>query len=149
MAAAKKPIPLPSPTSRLAKTALLVALTALQDERVRTQLMRAPGAVRAWAEQHREGSGRSWRDLDPSQRFGRRGLERRLEALQRNVAIVFPAGSDPAAIAIYRAIDELDRAAAVSATMPVLKRRSAHARIGEGIDQLESALVDAVLPGPA
>jgi hypothetical protein len=147
MAAAKKPIPLSSPTSKLAKTALLLALTALQDERVRTQLMRAPAAARGWAEQHRVGAGRLWRDLDPSQRFGRRGLERRLDALQRNVGLVFPSGSDPAAIAIYRAIDELDRAAAVSATMPLAKRRSAHARISDGIDQLESALVEAVLPG--
>jgi hypothetical protein len=130
--------PLPSPTAKLAKTALVVALTALQDERVRTQLLRAPAAVRSWAEERRA--------LDPFRRFGRRGIERRLEALQRNVATVFPNGSDPAAVAIYRAIDELDRAAAVSATMPLVKRRAAHARISDEIDQLESALVDAVLP---
>jgi hypothetical protein len=55
-------------------------------------------------------------------------------------------GSDPAAIAVYYAIDELDRAAAASATMPIMKGRSAHARISDGVDELDTAPVAAVLP---
>lgn len=127
----------------------MLAITALQDERVRAHVIGAPAAARRWAEQRRadsDGSGPGLANLDPTQRFGRRGLERRLDALQRNVALVFPDPSDAAGVAIYRAIDELDRATSVSATMPLVKRRGAYSRISDGIAQLEAALVDAVLP---
>jgi hypothetical protein len=136
------------------KTAMMIALTLLQDERVREQLRKAPSAAKRWAEQRRTEqrrlmSGRHdrrLRKLDPTQRFGQRGLERRLTALQRNVRLAFPDPSAADATAVYRAIDELDRATSISATMPMTKRRTAHARISSELDRLELALVDAVLP---
>ncbi len=150
---AKKPIPLPTSRARMAKGAMAIAVTLLQDERVREQLRKAPDTARRWAEQRRDratGPGGEGRDararLDPTQRFGQKGLERRLAALRRNVELVFPDGAGPDAAAIVRALDELDRAAAVSATMPLRDRRRAHARIGAEAARLETALVDAVLP---
>lgn len=146
MAAAKKSIPLPMSSRKVAQGALMLAITVLQDERVRAQLRRAPATAKQWADQLRDGSdpnvlGR----FDPTRRFGQRGIERRLNALQANVRLAFPDPSGRAAVAVYQAIDDLDRATAISATMPVTKRRTAHARISAEIDRLESALVDAVL----
>ena len=47
---------------------------------------------------------------------------------------------------IFQAIDELSRAAAISATMPLNERRKTRSRITTELTRLERALVDAVLP---
>lgn len=129
-------------------------MSVLQDERVREQLRKAPVAARNWAEQRREsqdatasspsGLGR----LDPTQRFGQKGVERRIAALERNAHLVFPDPVDRDGAAVFQAIDELRRAAAISATMPLNDRRATRSRIGAELTRLEQALVDAVLPGP-
>jgi len=147
--AGRKPIPLPTSSRKAAKGALMLAITVLGDERVREQLRRAPATVRDWASRKRATeSGSGWSRLDPTARFGQRGLERRLAAVDRNVFLVFPDPGDPDAAPIHAAIDELERAAAISATMPLADRRRAHARIGTELRRLELALVDAVLPPP-
>jgi hypothetical protein len=147
--AGRKPIPLPTSGRKAAKGALMLAFTVLSDERVRAQLRRAPAAAREWAVRRRaaESAGRSRVDL--TARFGQRGIERRLAAVDRNVSLVFPDPRDPDAAPIHAAIDELSRAAAISATMPLTDRRRAHARIGTELRRLELALVDAVLPPPS
>jgi len=146
---AKRPVPLPTSGRRIAQGAVMLALAALQDERVREQLGKAPGAARTWAASRRsaERSAESpLAKLDPTQRFGQRGVERRLRALQHNADLVFPDRADPTGEAIHRAIDELERATAISATMPLTERRRARSRITEKLTRLEVALVDAVLP---
>jgi hypothetical protein len=124
-------MPIPTSRRRLVQAAVTMAITALQDERVRAQLRRTPQLVRR---------------IDPTARFGQRGLERRLDALRRNLALAFPDRGAPGAVELARALDELDRALAITATMPLTGRVKAHARIGGELDRLESALVDAVLP---
>lgn len=127
----------------------MLALAALQDERVREQLAKAPAAARTWAASRRSADQQTespLAKLDPTQRFGQRGVERRLRALQRNADLVFPDRSDPTGAAIHRAVDELQRATAISATMPLNERRRARARITAELTRLEVALVDAVLP---
>jgi hypothetical protein len=124
-------MPIPTSRRRLVQAAVTMAITALQDERVRAQLRRTPDLVRR---------------IDPTARFGHRGLERRLDALRRNLALAFTDRSAPGAVELARALDELDRALAITATMPLTGRIKAHARIGGELDRLESALVDAVLP---
>ncbi len=124
-------IPFPTSRRRLVQAAVTMAITALQDERVRAQLRRTPEVVRR---------------IDPTARFGQRGLERRLDALHRNLALAFPDRAAPGAAELERAIDELDRALAITSTMPLTGRVKAHARIGGELDRLERALVDAVLP---
>ncbi len=154
--AAKRPIPIPSSRRKAAQGALLLAMSVLQDERVRQQLRKAPIAARDWAEKRRaidvgapgaEQRGSSTLDrFDPTQRFGQRGIERRITALERNADLVFPDPTDRDGAVIFQAIDELSRAAAISATMPLNERRKARSRITSELTRLERALVDAVLP---
>ena len=141
--------PLPTSSRKAAKGALTIAIALLQDERVRAQVNRAPAAARDWAAQRRQtnamrlGAGNR---LDPTQRFGQKGIRRRLAALERNVSLVFPDSTGADATAIYQAIDELERAVAVSDTMPMAERRRSRGRISTELGRLELALVDAVLP---
>jgi hypothetical protein len=127
-------IPLPTSSRKVGQAAIMLALAALQDERVRAQLSKAPTALKLDR-------------LDPTQRFGTKGIQRRLTALRRNADAVFPDRSDPAAAALQRAIDELAAATAISETMPLAQRRRAQARITDELTRLEVGLVDAVLPG--
>jgi hypothetical protein len=129
-------------------------MSVLQDERVREQLRKAPVAAREWAAARRAADATGDRSspsplerLDPTRRFGHRGLERRVAALERNARLVFPeaANGDDGTV-ILRAIDELRRATEISATMPLNDRRRARARIAGEVSRLEQALVDAVLP---
>jgi hypothetical protein len=148
----KRPIPIPTSRRKAAQGALLLAVSVLQDERVREQLRKAPVAAREWAANRRaEGEGdhpapSALERLDPTRRFGHRGLERRVTALERNARLVFPDPTDADGAVILRAIDELRRATAISATMPLNDRRRARTRITTELSRLEQALVDAVLP---
>ncbi len=147
--AEKKMLPLPTSGRKAAKGAMMIAVTLLQDERVRAQLSKAPAAARDWAAQRRkmaEAKDGGPSRLDPTQRFGQKGVSRRLVALQRNVKLVFPDPTAPDAVAVSEAIDELERAVVVSATMPLNERRRARSRISTELRRLELALVDAVLP---
>jgi len=153
--AAKRPIPLPTSRRKAAQGALLLAVSVLQDERVREQLRKAPVAAREWAANRRSAdagmapnAARGLDRFDPTQRFGQRGLERRLTALERNADLTFPDPTDPDGAVIFQAIDELSRAASISATMPLNDRRKTRSRIATELSRLERALVDAVLPPP-
>ena len=147
--------PLPTSSRKIARGAVMIAIAALQDERVRAQLAKAPATVRSWAVSRRsadrggtaDGGGSSTlAKLDPTQRFGQRGIERRLAALQRHADEVFPDRTVEPGVSMHRAIDELWRAASISATMPLNERRRARGRITSELTRLELALVDAVLP---
>lgn len=148
----KRPINIPTSRRKAAQSALLLAVSVLQDERVREQLRKAPDAAREWAANRRANDGGNQPEpsplerLDPTRRFGHRGLERRVTALERNARLVFPDPNDADAAVILRAVDELGRATAISATMPLNDRRRARARITTELSRLEQALVDAVLP---
>jgi hypothetical protein len=150
--AARPRIPLPTSRRKAAQAAVLLAMSLLQDERVREQLRKAPATAREWAVARRAADGAprpaaGARDrLDPTARFGQRGIERRIAALDRNARLVFPDPADPNGIVILDAIDELSRAASISATMSLNERRKARARISDELTRLERALVDAVLP---
>ncbi len=150
---AKRSIPVPTSRRKAAQGALLLAMSVLQDERVREQLRKAPVAAREWAASRRATDGAASRQepsplerLDPTRRFGHRGIERRIAALDRNARLVFPDPANADAAVILQAIDELRRATAISATMPLNDRRKARARISAELSRLEQALVDAVLP---
>ena len=148
----KRPIPIPTSRRKAAQGALVLAMSVLQDERVREQLRKAPVAAREWAASRRRADtgddpGPSPLErLDPPRRFGHRGLERRVTALERNARLVFPGPDDADGGVILRAIDELRRATAISASMPLNDRRRARTRITAELSRLEQALVDAVLP---
>ena len=150
-------IPLPTSRRKAAQGAVMLAMSVLRDERVRAQLRKAPVAAREWAAHRRAiDVGTSTNDqhilptalqrYDPTQRFGQRGIERRIAALERNADLVFPDPTDRDGAVIFQAIDELSRAAAISATMALNERRRARSRISTELNRLERALVDAVLP---
>jgi hypothetical protein len=80
------------------------------------------------------------------QRLGQKGLERRLAAVQRNLAIAFPDESDPNFTTVARAVDALSRAVTVAGSLPLMSRKRAHRRIDDERGRLEHALIDAVLP---
>ena len=151
----KRPIPIPTSRRKAAQGALLLAMSVLQDERVREQLRKAPIAAREWAASRRATDAADLAEpsplerLDPTRRFGHRGLERRVAALERNARLVFADPHDPDGVVILQAIDELRRATAISASMPLNDRRKARARIATELSRLEQALVDAVLPPSA
>jgi hypothetical protein len=151
----KRPIPIPTSRRKAAQGALLLAMSVLQDERVREQLRKAPIAAREWAASRRATDAADRAEpstlerLDPTRRFGHRGLERRVAALERNARLVFPDPNDADGVVIMQAIDELRRATAISASMPLNDRRKARARIATELSRLERALVDAVLPPSA
>jgi hypothetical protein len=151
----KRPIPIPTSRRKAAQGALLLAMSVLQDERVREQLRKAPIAAREWAASRRatdvadRAEPSALERLDPTRRFGHRGLERRVAALERNARLVFPDPNDADGVVIMQAIDELRRATAISASMPLNDRRKARARIATELSRLEQALVDAVLPPSA
>ena len=69
-----------------------------------------------------------------------------MTALERNARLVFPDPNDADGAVILRAIDELRRATAISATMPLNDRRKGGVHITTELSRLEQALVDAVLP---
>jgi hypothetical protein len=149
--AVKPRIPLPTSRRKAAQAAVLLAMSLLQDERVRDQLRKAPAAARDWAAARRADDAvprpAGVRDrLDPTARFGQKGIERRIAALDRNARLVFPDPTDANGLVILDAIDELSRAASISATMPLNERRKARVRISDELTRLERALVDAVLP---
>jgi hypothetical protein len=123
--APKSPIPLPK--SKVTRGAAMLLVAALQDERVRAQLAKAPVAARDWA-------------------AANRGIDRRLNAVRRHADAVFPDRSDPSAAAVHRAIDDLLRVNEIAATMPLAERRKAQARIKTELTRIELVLVDAAMP---
>lgn len=163
--AGERPIPVPTNRRKAARGALLLAVSLLQDERVREQLGKAPTAARDWAAARRRAERADARDadaalggagrrglgsrFDPTRRFGHKGVERRLTALERNAELVVPDLTEPDGATIVQAIDELRRATAISVTMPLNERRKARRRISAELTRLERALVDALLPPSA
>jgi len=148
--------------SRLLVTAATAAATALQDPKVREQLVGAGSAMKdgyvAWKEKRvaatqisdaselglQSGDGRSVTQK-LSMKFGNEKLERRTENLARSVELLrTSAGPDG-----VHALDEVDAviakisvAVSVAANLPFVKRQRAHREIDSALDELERAIFD-------
>lgn len=133
---AKKFIPKPTVLGALA-----LAQHVLANEEVRKRLMAAPGAVMDWATKQRRQTHRG-----RSARFGHGALERRVESLGTVVQRAFPDPADPGRLEVVQAVESLRVALAIAEPMPFVQRQKAHRRIDSQLDQLEAAMVDAVLP---
>jgi hypothetical protein len=135
---------IPKPTLFSART---IAQKVLSNEQVRKRLVAAPGIVIEWAQQQRalrrEANRRGL--SDPTSRFGQKSLERRVESLAVVVVRAFPNYDDPARNDLLKAIEGLRVALAIAKPMPYLQRKKAHRRIDDQLDQMEAAMVDAVL----
>jgi hypothetical protein len=132
---AKKFIPKPTVLGALA-----LAQHVLANEEVRKRLMAAPVAVLDWANKQRTQRRTS------SSRFGQGSLERRVESLGNVVERAFPDPADPGRLEVVHAVESLRVALAIAKPMPFVQRKKAHRRIDSQLDQMEAAMVDAVLP---
>jgi hypothetical protein len=127
--------------------ALAVAQQILANEEVRRRLAHAPAGVIDWAKQKRSerritGGGR----LGLADRFGHRGLERRVESIAGALGMAFPNAKDPGRVELTTAIERLRLGLAVAKPLPLVKRKQAQMRVEKELTALESSLVDAVLP---
>jgi len=132
------------------------ALIALQDPKVREELLKHSRAVmemaQQWIAERRKHSDRSITDRLAERvggRFGQRGLERR-EANLRAAVSALSADSPTLATSLRPLMDSLDdvaRLLKVAAALPFAKRKRAHMKIDDVLDDLESGFFDAVLEG--
>ncbi len=118
--------------------ALALVQHVLANEEVRKRLAAAPATVMDWAATQRA--------QQRNARFGQGSLERRVESLGNVVDRAFPSPTDPGRDELIRAVEGLRVALTISKPMPFVQRKKAHRRIDSQLDQLEAALVDAVLP---
>jgi len=142
--AKKQSIPIPTSTTKLVAGAVIVAQRILANEEVRRRLTNAPKVAVDWASSRRS----EMRQRGPklTERFGQKGLERRVNSLGTVVTRVFPDPTDPARVEVLKAVESLDVALEVAAPLPLTKRRKAQSRIDHQLAELEASLVDAVLP---
>ena len=128
--------------------ALALVQHVLSNEEVRKRLAAAPATVMDWAAKQRtQQRNAAKRGLpDPTSRFGQKSLDRRVESLGSVVDRAFPSPTDPGRDELLKAVDGLRVALTISKPMPFVQRKKAHRRIDSQLDQLEAALVDAVLP---
>jgi hypothetical protein len=145
-----------TPTEELGKAALALALSVLKSDTVRDQLAHAPQAVVGWARERRaerpvetrqaEAGEDSSRRTSPADRFGQRGLERRIERLESAITMAFGERDSTPRPELWTALDELRRSIAIAGTLPMLKRKRMHMRIDDALDELEVGLMNALLP---
>ncbi|MEP7202315.1 MAG: hypothetical protein ABI894_06885 [Ilumatobacteraceae bacterium] len=134
--------------AKLATGAAVVLRQVLAHEEVRKVLANAPRDVISWASKKRlerrssESAGR----FDPTQRFGHRGLERRIRSLDGVTERAFPNRTDLGRAELTEAIGRVSLALEVAEQMPLVRRRRAQARISKQLDEMESTIVNAVLP---
>jgi hypothetical protein len=145
-----------TPTEELGKAALALAVNLLKSDAVRDQLTHAPKAVVSWARERlaerpiepRQGEAAedSPRRTSPADRFGQRGLERRIERLESAINMAFGEREGTSRPEVWTALDELKRSIAIAGTLPMLKRKRMHMRIDDALDELEVGLMNALLP---
>ena len=82
-------------------------------------------------------------------KFGQKGLERRAANVRAAVAALSRDSPDLAAALrpVTKSLDEVDQLLKVSAALPFAKRKKAHMKIDDNLDNLESGLFDATLRG--
>lgn len=135
---AKRPT---APKSAKDKTSLAArAVEALKDPRVIAQIVEhAPAAIDAlkhWATSVVD---------NLEDRFGQKGLEKR-EAKLRAAVTALSKQSPSLATAlrpVLESLDEVGRLLMVSDALPFAKRKKAHMRIDDILDELEKGLLDA------
>jgi len=134
--------------AKLATGAIVVLQQVLANEDVRKALAAAPQNVIRWATKKRDeykASGATDR-LNPANRFGQKGLERRINSLFEVSSSAFPERNDPGRAEFLDSIDRMRLALGVAAEMPITKRKRAQAKIAKQLDELEAAMVEAILP---
>lgn len=137
-------VPLPLSRRRIVTGAFIIAQQILKNEEVRRRLAQAPRQVSEWAGRRRSASRATTGGF--TDRFGQKGLQRRVDSLASVVDRALPNPDEPGRAEMLQAIEQLRIALAIAGPMPLVQRKKAHSRIDQQLDALESSLVDAVLP---
>ncbi len=136
-------------TGGTAGIALALAVKVLRSEAVQRRLQEAPDAAVRWAQARRAARSadpnRS-RRFDPSERFGQRGMERRVRLLEQSAATAFSTSPAGVPAEVTEAFASVRRALDVTRPLSLMKRNRSRARIARQLDELEDTLVEAVLP---
>jgi hypothetical protein len=121
----------------------------LQDEEFRRRLGEASTGVRAWAKRRKNQLALPSVSTDtPSglrSRFGAGALARRIAGL-REIAVELGPENPDLAVHVATTSDDLQRALSVAVNMPTSTKWRAMRAIGSRLDEIEKALIDAVLP---
>jgi hypothetical protein len=120
----------------------------LQDEEFRRRLGEASSGVKAWASRRRGQLSLSSPNGAPSglrSKFGAGALARRIAGL-REIAVELGPENPDLAVHVATTSDDLQRALTVAANMPPSTKWRALRAIGSRLDEIEKALIDAVLP---
>lgn len=141
----------PKNAAGLGAAAVALAVKALKSPEVQAQLRRAPAVVMDWAADNKRqssggGASTTLARFNPADRFGQRGLERRIEKLGQNFTLSFGDRESTSQPELWAALDELQKATTVAAGLPALKRKKMQMRIDDELDELEAGLMDALLP---
>ncbi len=130
------------------------ALSALQDPKVRAELVEHGRAVveatQQWIADRKKREGPSFTDRLAERvggRFGQKGLERRAANLRAAVTAL-SADSPTLAVSlrpVMKSLDDVARLLTVAAALPFAKRKRAHMKIDDVLDELESGFFDATL----
>jgi hypothetical protein len=132
------------------------ALKALKDPQVQAQILEHGGAIigaaKGWLSERPRHGGPSIADRVSGRvgdRFGQKGLERRVSNVRVAVKALITDSADLAAALrpVTASLDEVDKLLTVAKNLPFAKRRKAQKRIDDVLDGLESGLFDTVLAG--
>lgn len=136
--------PVKAKASEIAPDLIALARDALKDPQVVSQILEhgatVLGAARQWGASVADNIG---------DRFGQSGLEHRAARLSTAVAALSKDSPSLAASLrpVTESLDEVDKLLKVSAALPFAKRKKAHMRIDNVLDELEKGLFDATLRG--
>lgn len=135
----------PRKAGRISPALVNKALNVLKDPQVQQQILAHGGPVIDAAK--RWGSSAAGRARNLGGRFGQSGLERRRDNLAEAISAL---SSDSTSLAeslrpVSESLNEVGHMLKVSASLPFAKRKKAHMRIDDVLDELEAGLFDAIL----
>jgi hypothetical protein len=123
---------------------MAMAVDVLKDPKVQKMIVEHSAdvvdAATRWGDTLRKKVGRS---------FGQKGLERRAANVRTAVTALSTDAPDLAAAlrAVTTSLDEVDQQLRISAALPFMKRKRAHMKIDDNLDNLERGLFDTALRG--
>ena len=143
---------------KLSGIALGLAIAALKNPLVHDRLINMPSAaashLRSWRKEREDrvaSATRISRLKGIADRFGQAGLERRSQRLRETMQAMEPVTARDealrdAVVKVVAALDVIDVQLRVAGSLPAIKRKRAHSKIDDALDELESAMWDAVSP---
>ncbi|MGI8434616.1 MAG: hypothetical protein ACR2LE_07775 [Nocardioidaceae bacterium] len=154
MARPKKRPAIPATPAGIADFAFEKAkeVAVLKDENIQKMLLEAGNAIAAnlqdWYQEWHARTKRPRAPKDLGQYFGQRKLRRRVENLTTSVGALSSGRPElaEALTPVTAAIAQLRLSVEIAGRLPIVKRKQAHFRIDDELDQLEQKLFEATFP---